>query len=134
MSDPLVKYFKRQNHSKIAFWVVSRAYIYARFVIGMIMYVYQEWLLEATLYHVHIAVPPNIVLTVAIGILCSVGMLATIMGPPTCGFEFDPKPEEIFQFERMFWPEVRFFYLISLIRVTICVQNRAKITLLCNNV
>lgn len=108
MSDPLVKYFKRKNHSKIAFWVVSRAYIYARFVIGMIIYVYQEWLLEATLYHVHIAVPPNIVLIIAIVILCSVQMLATIMGPPTCGFEFDPKPEEIFQFERMFWPEVRY--------------------------
>ncbi|XP_015374492.1 PREDICTED: uncharacterized protein LOC107169301 isoform X1 [Diuraphis noxia] len=105
LSDPLVKYFKRRNHSKIAFWVISRIYIYARFVIGMIMYVYQEWLLEVTLNHVHIAVKPSIVLTIAIGILCSVRMLATIMGPPTCGLEFDPKPEEIFQFERMFWPE-----------------------------
>lgn len=114
LSDPLVKYFKRKNHSKIAFWVISRAYIYARFVIGLIMYVYQESFLEATLYHVHIAVPPNIVLTTAIGILCSVRMLATIMGPPSCGFEFDPKPEEIFQMERMFWPEVRFFIFPTL--------------------
>ncbi|XP_001949515.2 uncharacterized protein LOC100162600 isoform X1 [Acyrthosiphon pisum] len=105
LSDPLVKYFKRKNVSKIAFWVVSRVYIYARFVIGMIMYVYQEWLLEVTLHHVHIAVNPSIVVTIAIGILCWVRMLATIMGPPTCGLEFDPKPEEIFQFERMFWPE-----------------------------
>ncbi|XP_060835038.1 uncharacterized protein LOC132918007 isoform X1 [Rhopalosiphum padi] len=105
LSDPLVRYFKRKNHSKIAFWVVSRVYIYARFVIGMVMFVYQEWLLEVTLNHVHIAIPPSIVLTIAIGILCSVRMLATIMGPPTCGLEFDPKPEEIFQFERMFWPE-----------------------------
>lgn len=114
MSDPLVKYFKRKNVSKIAFWVVSRVYIYARFVIGMIMYVYQEWLLEVTLNHVHIAINPSIVVTIAIGILCSVRMLATIMGPPTCGLEFDPKPEEIFQFERMFWPEVRYLYILYL--------------------
>lgn len=112
MSDPLVRYFKRKNHSKIAFWVISRAYIYARFVIGMIMYVYQEWLLEVTLSHVHIAVPPNVVLIIAIGILGSFRMMATIMGPPTCGFEFDPKPEVIFQFDRMFWPEVRYINVL----------------------
>lgn len=117
MSDPLVKYFKRKNYSKIAFWVTSRAYIYSRFVIGMIMYVYQESFLEATLYHVHLAVPPNIVLVISIGILCWIRMLAGISGPPTCGFEFDPKPEEIFQLERMFWPEVRSstFYTLQFI-------------------
>lgn len=110
MSDPLVKYFKKKNHSKIAFWVTSRAYIYARFMAGMVMFIYQEWLLEETLDHVHthIKIPPNIVTIVAIGILCSVRMLAMIMGPPTCGLEFDPKPEIIFQYERMFWPEVRY--------------------------
>lgn len=103
-----MKYFKRKNHSKVLFWVTSRAYIYARFAIGMIMYVYQEWLLEVTLHHVHMAVHPGVVFGISVGILCSVQMLATIMGPPTCGLEFDPKPEEIFQFERMFWPEVRY--------------------------
>lgn len=76
----------------------------------MIIFVYQEWVLEWILDHVdtHLKITSNIVTLIAIGILCAVRMLATIMGPPTCGFEFDPKPEIIFQFERMFWPEVRY--------------------------
>ncbi|VVC30492.1 Protein fuseless [Cinara cedri] len=105
LSDPLVKYFKQKNHSKIAFWVVSRVYIYSRFVSGMFMYVCQEWLLELSLSEVHKVVPNEIVLLICIIILCLITKLASIMGPPTCGFEFDPKPEEIFQFDRMFWPE-----------------------------
>lgn len=78
----------------------------------MVIFVYQEWVLEVILEHVdtHLEIPSNIITLIAIGILGAVRMLATIMGPPTCGFEFDPKPEIIFQFERMFWPEVRFSY------------------------
>lgn len=114
MSDPLVKYFKRKSHSKIWFWLTSRAYIYARFAVGMIMYVYQESVLETILNLVHMTISPIIVFIIAIAILCAVRMLATIMGPPTCGLEFDPKPEEIFQFERMFWPEVRHIYYLQL--------------------
>lgn len=108
MSDPLTKYFSKKNHSKVAFWVVSRAFIYARFVCGMFMYVYQEEFLEETLTQIHIAVSPYIVLIVAIIILCSIRKFGSIAGPPTCGYQYDPKPEIIFQLDRMFWPEVRY--------------------------
>ncbi|XP_050443179.1 uncharacterized protein LOC126847142 isoform X3 [Adelges cooleyi] len=116
-SDPLVKYFKRSSHSKLLFWVTSRAYIYAHFMSGMIVYTYQEWLLDITIVHIEHSISQIMVTFVAIGILCMFRMVAIIMPPPACGLEFDPKPEEIFQFETMFWSDQRgtgsFLYVLD---------------------
>ncbi|XP_050520644.1 uncharacterized protein LOC126894043 isoform X1 [Daktulosphaira vitifoliae] len=102
--NPLIRYFNKPHKSRIAFLITSRAFIYAHFMTGLIVYVYQEQLLDTTILHfnLHEIVSETTATLVAIGILCMCRMVAVIMTPPACGLSFDPKPEEIFQFETMF--------------------------------
>ncbi|XP_050520646.1 uncharacterized protein LOC126894043 isoform X3 [Daktulosphaira vitifoliae] len=115
--NPLIRYFNKPHKSRIAFLITSRAFIYAHFMTGLIVYVYQEQLLDTTILHfnLHEIVSETTATLVAIGILCMCRMVAVIMTPPACGLSFDPKPEEIFQFETMFRAQKVIGYSVVLV-------------------